>query len=171
MKKSEKKGKLIKFSSGVYFIPTETILGPSTILADMVVEKKYIQDNDHIYGVYSGLILLNYFSLTTQVPNVIEIVTNNETNRRREIDIDGRKFVLRKSNFKINNKNYSAYTILQLFSELNINERLNLFTKSPIVEYIKNNKISQKDLLNYSIYFPSRTLNNLIRSGILNEIE
>ena len=171
IEKSEKKGELAKFSSGVYFIPTETVLGPSTIVADMVAEKKYVKDSNDVYGVYSGVTLLNKFSVTTQVPNVIEIVTNNETTRRREVDIDGRKFILRKSNFKINSKNYNTYTILQLFSDLKIGEKLNLFAKSSIVEYIKNNNITQRDLLSYAIYFPSRTINSLLRSEILSEID
>ena len=85
---------LVKFSDGVYYLPRKTFFGISTITADMVVEKKYIYTDDNVCGVYSGLKLLNMFSITTQVPNVIEVVTNNETTRCREIVLDKRKFVL-----------------------------------------------------------------------------
>lgn len=104
----EKDSELIRYSKGVYFIPKKTFFGLSTITADAVIEKKYLKEYNSIYGIYSGLRLLNLFSITTQVPNVIEIVTNNETMRRREINLNGRTFVLRKSRFKIDKNNASA---------------------------------------------------------------
>ena len=114
----EKSSELIRYSKGVYFIPKKTFFGLSTITADAVIEKKYLKEYNNIYGIYSGLRLLNLFSVTTQVPNVIEIVTNNETMRCREINLNGRTFVLRKSRFNIDKNNASAYMVLQLFNDL-----------------------------------------------------
>ena len=167
---SIEKGELIKFSNGVYFMPTETIIGPSTILADDVIEKRYIQSDNEVYGVYGGITLLNMFSLTTQVPNVIEIISNNESTRRREIVLDRRKFILRKSRVKISKENSGAYTILQLFSELDYNEKIDDNAKQIIKEYIVKKNISQKEIFTYAIDFPARSITNLVRSGILNEI-
>lgn len=171
IKKAEEKGELVKFSEGVYFMPTETIIGPSTIIADDVVEIKYIKNNDEVYGVYSGLQLLNMFSVTTQVPNVIEVVTNNETTRRREIELDGRKFILRKSRFEINKDNANTYLVLQLFNDTGKEEIINRHSKEIIVNFIKEQKISLDDLLSYAAYFPARAIKNLIRNEILDKIK
>ena len=40
------------------------------------VNKKYICDKDEVYGIYGGLNLQNMFSTTTQMPNMIEVISN-----------------------------------------------------------------------------------------------
>ena len=170
IKEAKKKGQLAKYSEGVYFLPTETVFGPSTIIADDVIEIKYIKNEDEVYGIYSGLQLLNMFSVTTQVPNVIEVVTNNETTRRRQIELDGRKFILRKSRFEINKNNANTYLILQLFSDIGDEVKLDNFVKKNVADYIRDKNISLNDLLSCAANFPVRAFKNLIRNGILNEI-
>ena len=101
IKKMEEDGTIVRFTQGVYYLPTETEFGRSTISIHQILNRKYLNDNDEIFGVYSGLILQNMFGVTTQVPNVLEIVTNKETTRCRKIMIKGREFILRKSRIKI----------------------------------------------------------------------
>ena len=170
IKKAMDSKDLIKFSNGVYYIPSKTFFGISTITADSVIERKYVNWNDKIFGVYSGMSLLNMFSITTQVPNVVEIVTNNETTRCREIILDGRCFVLRKSRIEINNDNARAYMILQLFSDLGANERINSFAKQRIINYIIEKRITKSQLISLAMNFPARTSKNLMRSGILDDV-
>ena len=74
---------IAKFDGGVYYFPTQSVLGMSKLNPRKVIEKKYIKNKESIYGFYSGLSLLNTFGLTNQIPNVIEIVTNNESTRLR----------------------------------------------------------------------------------------
>ena len=81
IKKAENEGEIINFAAGVYYIPTKSIIGTSTITVEDVINKKYIGYKDDVYGVYSGLNLQNMFSITTQMPNTIEIVSNNESMR------------------------------------------------------------------------------------------
>lgn len=100
-----------------------------------------------MYGIYSGVNLQNMFSLTTQMANTIEIVTNNESMRRREIIIDGRKVILRKSRCLINKENAKTYTILQFFSELKSYEQIREKVRNYLISYMKNNKIKKEDLL------------------------
>lgn len=164
--KAEKNGEIIKFDIGIYFIPTKSIFGISTITVEDVIEKKYICYKDDVYGVYSGLNLQNMFSATTQMPNTIEIVSNNESMRCRKIMLDGRKIILRKSRCKIESKNAKAYTILQLFSEMGnceINER----TKEAIARYMAENNVNNSDLISLAKVFPAQTTKNLMYSGIL----
>ena len=166
----EKSGELIRYSKGVYFIPKKTFFGVSTITADSVIEKKYLKEFNSVFGIYSGLKLLNLFSITTQVPNVIEIVSNNETMRCREINLNGRTFVLRKSRFQITANNANTYMVLQLFSDLGTKTKLDDFSQRRLTEFIKEKNITQTQLLTLAMKFPAQTMKNLIGSGILNGI-
>lgn len=169
--KAKNNKELIQFTKGVYYIPTITFWGDlSMITTDSVVEKKYLRNSNQVYGVYSGIKLLNLFSVTTQMGATIEIVTNNETTRCRHIDINGRKFILRKSRCNITKKNYAAYTILQLFNDFDDQDKLDDHSYKSIVEYINNYKVEKEQLLELSMQFSARAIKKLIGSGILNEI-
>ena len=101
---------------------------------------------------------------------VIEVVSNNETMRRREIEINGRKFVLRKSRCEIKSSNYAAYTVLQLFNDLDSNDELNDSSRRHLLEYIKKQNVTQEQLFCMSANFPAKATKNLIGSGIINAI-
>lgn len=168
MKKAISDGSLVQVDKAVYYIPESTKLGLSTITASDIIKKKYIENNSSIYGIYGGLVLQNGFSLTTQIANIPEIITNKEATRSRKITVNGRTFILKKSRTQINSDNVHSYTILQLFTENNGIE-INDKAKKYIGEYIKENKIKKEDLLNMSKSFPDKTLKKLMYSGVLNE--
>ena len=169
--KAKKNKEIVQFATGVYYIPSVTFWGDlSTITADSVIEKKYLRNADKTYGIFGGIKLLNNFSVTTQMTAVIEVVTNNETTRCREIDINGRRFILRKSRCEINENNYAAYTVLQLFNDFTKQDKLDELSRKKLFAYIKNCKITQKQLLDLAMQFPARTTKKLIGSGVLDEI-
>lgn len=93
---------------------------------------------------------------------------NNQAIRKRTIKIDGKKYIIRKSRFKIDKDNYAYYTLLQLFSEIEENTKLDNLSKQRINSYIKKNKIEQKKLINLAMVFPAKTIKKLIGSGVLN---
>ena len=164
-----REGTLRSFSRGVYYLPRKTFFGTSAICPEMVAEKKYVKDKDSVYGVYAGLGLLNQFGLTTQVPGTIEIVTNHEATRKRKITIEGRDFILRKSRCEITSKNAPAYTLLQLFSDMDNAEAIDDFSRERISEYIVQNHISEKDLIAMAMHFPAITLKKMMKSGLIYE--
>lgn len=170
IKKAEKDGKLVKFDKGVYYIPHKTFFGISTISADMVARRKYIEYGDDVFGIYSGLTLLNMFSVTTQVPNTLEIVTNNESTRCRTINIAGRKFIIRKSRIKIDSNNMDTYLILQLFSDMYLNEKLDSFARNVVIQYISKHDVTKKKIFSLAAKFPAKGIKNLIENGILDDI-
>ncbi len=165
---AEKSGELINFDTGVYFLPTKSIIGISTITAEDVVNKKYVGYKGDVYGVYSGLNLQNMFSLTTQMPNTIEIVSNNESMRCRRIIIDGRTIILRKSRCQINKDNAQAYAVLQLLSEMGVDMDMDDRARDSIIRYMKTNSINPSDLVSLAKVFPAQTTKNLMYSGVLN---
>lgn len=168
LKESIDNEQLIKFSRGIYCIPKKTSFGYSSLSPNAVASQKYISDGNMVYGLYSGLTLLNNFAISAQVPNVIEIVTNNEATRKRTIEINGVKFILRKSRFPITKDNYNYYTVLQIFQELGTNTKINSFSKKQISDYIKKNSLEEKELIRLAMRFPAQTLKNLIVSEVIN---
>lgn len=169
--KAKENKEIVRFAKGVYYIPNKTFWGDlSAITADSVIEKRYLRSAGRTFGVFGGIKLLNNFSVTTQMAAVIEVVSNNETTRRREIDINGRRFILRKSRCEINENNYAAYTILQLFNDMAGQDRLDESSRRRLLEYVEKHEITRKQLLELSLRFPARATKKLIGSGILDEI-
>lgn len=168
--KAEKNGELINFDSGIYFLPKKNVIGISTITVEDVVDKKYVCYKDEVYGVYSGLNLQNMFSVTTQMPNTIEIVSNNVSMRCRKITIDGRTIILRKSRCKIDSSNAKAYTILQLLTDMGHIVEIDKRTRDSITKYMEKNKVNIAELVSLAKVFPAQTTKKLMYSGLLNDI-
>lgn len=172
IKKAVLNKELIRFDKGVYFIPRVTFWGGlSTITSDDIVRSRYIRNEESVFGIYGGLKLLNNFSITTQMPAIIEVISNKEATRKREINIKGRKFILRKSRCEINKDNYAAYTVLQIFNDLSRDDELGDSSKRYLLEYINNQDITKEQLFYMSSNFPIKATKGLIRSGIISEIK
>lgn len=170
LNKAEKDESIIKFEKGVYYIPTQTRYGKSLISVEQVIRKKYIAYNDEIYGIYGGLQMQQNFLLTYQVPTMIEIVTNNETMWLREIKIKNRSIILRKSRVTITKENVDAYTILELFSNIDIKRYLeDTLVQKEVIGFVKEKAIKTEDVYALVGAFPSKTIKNIVESGIINE--
>lgn len=170
LKKAEEESALIKFDKGVYYIPTETRYGKSLISVEQVVRKKYISNNGDVFGIYGGLQMQQSFRLTYQVPVSIEVVTNNETMRVRETKLKNRNIILRKSRCPITKENADAYTILELFSNIDINRYISdTLVQREILEFIRERKIRANDVYALIGSFPARVTKNMIKGGIINE--
>ena len=170
LKKAEQDGKLVKFDKGVYYIPTETRYGKSLISVEQVVRKKYISDNDDVFGIYGGLQMQQSFMLTYQVPTAIEVVTNNETTWVRETKLRGRNVILRKSRLPITRENVDAYTLLELFSNIDMKKYFNdTSVQREVLDFIRKKAIKGKDVYALVGAFPAKTTRNIMESGIINE--
>lgn len=170
LNKAEKDGSIIRFEKGVYYIPTQTRYGKSLISVEQVIRKKYISNNDEIYGIYGGLQMQQNFLLTYQIPTVIEVVTNNETMWLREIKLKNRNIILRKSRATITKENADVYTILELFSNIDVKRYLeDTSVQKEVISFVKEKTIKTKDVYALVSAFPSKTIKNIVESGIINE--
>lgn len=77
---------------------------------------------------------------------------------------------MRRSRCKIDKDNAAAYTVLQFFSEFDKKDKLNENAKRRLIEYMRVTGVTKEQLFNLSMQFPSKTVKNLIGSGILNEV-
>ncbi len=159
-------GSLVYFDRGIYYIPQKTLFGDSTIDSDQIAKKKYIESDGCVFGVYSGLSVLNYFGVTEQVPNVIEIVTNNEATRKRTIKIANRSFRLRKARCDINKSNHASYAILQFFMEISDDDDLSAPIIKRIRSFMEMNGTTLKDLITMAAHFPGKALKRMMGSKL-----
>lgn len=164
-----KQGSIERYAQGVYYIPSMTSLGKSRLSAKKVYERKYISNNRDVYGFYSGLALENSLGLTTQMPNVIEIVTNNEGSKLREVQIGNQKVRLRKSKVLITAQNARTLQLLDLMNRYNI-DKMSSTKRDIIVNFIKQHKITKADVYPYIQKYPSRVSKNMIESRIIDEL-
>ncbi len=163
-------GKLVRFDKGVYYIPTITELGLSKLNPQLVIEKKYITSNTDVFGLYSGTQLLNLMGLSNQVPIVTEIITNKVANSRK-VKVGYLRVVLKKPRIEISASNIDAYTVLELFNNLNFDNMSRNIDYGKVVSFIKDKKLKANDILMYADYFPARAVKNLVNSGVLEVLQ
>ena len=161
------KGELKRFKQGVYYIPTQTILGESLLDPRKVINQKYISDGLNYYGYYTGLSLLNAFGLTTQVANILEIRTNREATNSRTVIIGSQKVIIKRSRIEINNENYAAVMLLEIFNLLNSAD-IAYMDFSRVIEFIKAKNLTYEIINKYVRYMPAKAIKNLSMSGVEN---
>ncbi|MBQ8381030.1 MAG: hypothetical protein IJY18_03970 [Clostridia bacterium] len=167
---AEKNGYLVRYDNGIYYMPKKTEFGLSVPSVNSVVDKKYIKDKGKTFGIYGRYVMELNFSVSTQVPNDIEVITNNESRRVREISIRGRRVILRKSRLPITNENEGAYTLMELFNNIDMRQyREEQQIQDSVYEYVRNKKITRKDILSLADAFPAKAMKNIALSGILYE--
>ena len=160
-------GLLAKAGYDCYYIPTTTPFGKSLLNPRKVIEKKYISNKGEVYGFYTGLALLNSFGITTQMPNVIEVFTNNEATKSRRVTINNQTIIVKRARTKINNSNYKEMMLLELFNLADIRSIYSRATQK-IVDYMKQNNISIQGIMKYAKFVPARAIKNFMSSEVQN---
>lgn len=136
---------------GVYYKPTKTIWGRNSVSPlHKIREYKYLINKDgNIKGYITGAKLFNMLGLTTQIPKVIDIVTNECPNNNKYF-IKRYNIIIRKPKILINNDNYKY---LQLLDVLSNKDKINIEVDNSIDiirEYMDENKLSFEKLLKYA---------------------
>ena len=166
LKKLCNEGLLVRFDKGVYYIPTQTVFGVSLLDPRKVIEKRYISSAGRVYGYYGGQILMNRLGLSTQMPNVLEVYTNNEASRVRDIDIGRQRVRLRSSRVTVTPDNVAVLSFLELMNNLSA-DGIDEDNRKIIIQYIEQNRISSKDISGYAASFPDKVMRNLIESEVI----
>ena len=163
-----KSGDIKRYSQGIYYIPTKTILGYSTISFESIIERKYISDDNKVFGYYSGMSLLNTIGLSSQVPNIPEITTNNEATRKRKVKIGKRSVIVRRSNIEINNDNY---LYLQFFDIFRYGDQKAIEdNKNNVLKFFDDNKLKLNKLMEIEKLLPMKIRKIFRRSKIYDEL-
>lgn len=159
--------KMIKrFSMGVYYIPRKTIFGDSILNTNKIISKKYLSNQEDVYGYMSGISLLNTLGLTTQVPSQMTIVTNNESSRGRRTTIGKQELYLIKAPTKITKHNFAVLQLLEAIKLIDLNELDELENRN-LIDYIKTNAITLKDISQYCVFFPDFVSKRILGGNLI----
>lgn len=166
------KNLLIRYDTGIYFIPGNSIFKSSnTLNQNKIIEKKYISNNDEVIGYFSGLNFANRIGLTTQVPNLYEVVSNKATCDYREIKIGTTKVILRKPRTVITIENHLELQFLDMIKEIdNISILDKDENKKIVLNYMNKAKISFEKLQKLLEFYPDKIYKNLYQVGVLNGV-
>lgn len=162
LNRMNKEGIIEKAYKGIYYIPNENIFGQMLLGNRQVIKYKYIMDKGgNIKGYFTGAKLFNEAHLTTQVPNVIDIATNECKNhnkyKNRNLNV-----IIRKPRIKVNNDNYKY---LQLFDLIENKDNIGIEVDNPdevIYNFIKENNLNHKKIIEYAMDTKKRKIINKI---------
>jgi hypothetical protein len=152
------------FETGIYYFPVKLPYGDSTLSPGKLIDRKFLTDGNNIYGYISGLSLKNLTGLSTQVPNLLELTTNNEVLEVNDIDIYNRRIRAHRSPTVINKDNVNTLQFLDLMSC--IYSPLGEYEYNRLKKFAKNLKISYNQINKYVEFFPEQAIKNIKESRI-----
>lgn len=149
-------GKLVKYETGVYYMPKKSLLKSAVGLsADVVARYRFISKGGNIDGFYTGNTFANQMGLTAQVPRVVEIVSNNTNSAPREIEIGKRKFYVKKPIEPVTAENVYVFQMLELLKSLDVYLDYDYdVAKEKFAEYIRMHDIKRVDVDKYIRKYP-----------------
>ena len=122
-------GFLERFDKGIYYIPKQDgLLGKSCLDQVLVIMRKYVRNESETYGYVTGMTFANQLGLTTQVPAIIEIVTNREATNGRTVTVGNQKVRIKKAAGAVSDNNADLLQFLDCigqakkYSELSMEE-------------------------------------------------
>ncbi len=157
---------VVRFDTGIYYIPKTTPFGVAHFNPKKVIEKKFIKDGENVFGYYSGSYLQYELGISKLKPATIEIYTNEESRDLHKVKLGNYQIALRKPRTKIDKFNASVLCFLELMNGIDT-ETLDEYKRKLIADYITNNRITQRQITKYIPYFPDKTCRNLIESEVI----
>ena len=163
-------GKIRRYEHGIYYIPKKLRLGGEISLPpELVVEYKYISRLRRTMGYYSGYSFANRIGVSTQMPYVQEIVTNEMGNPIKRIEKDSCVFVVRKSRTEITDQNVKTLQLLDLLKDLDMySEMTNDEIRQCLSRYINSNNIRKSDIDKYLPLYPDKIYKSIYETGLTN---
>ena len=136
------KANIIKTAyKGIYYIPKTNIFGEVPLANSKIIQYKYLVDKfGNVKGYITGAKLFNNVGLTTQVPNVIDIVTN-ECKNNNKYENKYLNVIIRKPKIEINNENYKYLQLIDL-----IENKDNIYIEVDSMDEILYNFIQENSL-------------------------
>ncbi len=163
-------GKLKKYDTGIYFIPSDSIFKSGSQLSQNdVIEKKYLVSGGERCGYISGINFANAIGITTQVPAGTELVTNKASKDYRETTLASEKIIIRKPRTLIDKSNYKTLQLLDLFKDLESYSELSEDELGDKIKlYMIKSKINFLQLKPFLPLYPDKIFRNMYMIGVLN---
>jgi len=169
LKKLVDSGEIKRFDTGIYYFPKKMFYGDSVLNARKVVERRFLSDGDDVYGYVAGLSLLNQTGLSTQVPNLIELVTNKESTRVRDIRVGNQRVRARRSRTTVTKENANTLQFLDLMNSITPTS-LGDTERFMLSKYIKSSGVTRDGVSKYAGFFPAKAMKNMMESRAVYEL-
>jgi hypothetical protein len=169
LKKMVDSGEIKRFDTGIYYFPQKLFFGDSCLDPRKVVERRFLSGGGEIYGYIAGGSLLNMAGLSTQVPNLIELVTNNESTRVRDISVGNQRVRARRSRTTVTKENASTLQFLDLMNAITPST-MDETEQFMLRKYIQSSGVTRTSVAQYADFFPARAMKNMIESGAAYEL-
>jgi len=167
------KGFLERFDKGIYYIPKQDgLLGKSYLDPVLVIMRKYVRNESDTYGYLTGMAFANQLGLTTQVPAIIEIVTNREATNGRMVTVGNQKVRIKKAAVTVSDNNADILQLLdcvgqaEKYTELSMEETIEIMSA-----YVKRKGFTRKQLAGVSSVITGATAKKLIEWGLVYEFK
>lgn len=164
-------GFLERYDNGIYYIPKQGgLLGKSYLDPFLVIMRKYVKSKSETYGYVTGISFANQLGLTTQMPAVIEVVTNRESTNGRMIIVGNMKVRIKKSTVTISDSNVELLQFLESigqaekYTELPIEDTIDI-----MISYVKLKRFTKEQLSEVSSILTGATAKKLIEWGMIYE--
>ncbi|MBP3610532.1 MAG: hypothetical protein J6J42_09380 [Lachnospiraceae bacterium] len=164
-------GFLERYDNGIYYIPKQGgLLGKSYLDPFLVIMRKYVKNKSETYGYITGISFANQLGLTTQMPAVIEIVTNKEATNGRTITVGNQKVRIKKPAVTVSDNNAELLQLLdgigqtEKYTELPLDEAI-----ETILSYMKQKRFTKEQLSEVSSGLTGATAKKLIEWGMIYE--
>ena len=170
LRKLVEKEEIKRFDKGIYYFSVKREWGDSMVDTNKIIERRFISDGNEVYGYITGLSLWNKSGLSTQVPNLLEVATNKESTRVRDIYVGYRRVRARKSRTEITKDNVRTLQFLDLMNIMQPPASLDgaeSFMLKKFVERVKEAGVTKETISQYIELYPAKAYKNLIESGVI----
>lgn len=164
-------GFLERYDNGIYYIPRfGGLLGKSYLDPTEVIMRKYVENKSDKYGYVTGLSFANQLGLTTQMPAMIEIVTNRESTNGRIITLGNQRVRVKSSPIIVSESNAELLQLLdsvgqaERYTELTIKE-----TIDKLILYIRKKQFTKGQLSEVTSALTEATAKKMVEWGIIYE--
>ena len=152
LKKLVDSSQIKRFDTGIYYFPKKMPWGDSILDSRKIINRRFISDGNEVYGYIAGLSLLNMTALSTQVPNLIEIVTNKESNRVRNVTVGSKRVRVRRSRTEVTRENVRVLQFLELMSMITPSV-MDEAEQYMLRKYIKTSGVTRAEISGYAGFF------------------
>ena len=170
-KRMVQSGELEHFDTGIYYLPKASpLLRKSYLDPIKVIIRKYIKNDLDTFGYFTGATFANQLGLTTQMPAVLEIVSNREATNGRTLYIGGQNIRLKRPVLSITKENadllqfFDALTQMEKYSERTTEEGIKL-----LKQYLKTKSFTQSQLIQTASVMTGTAAKKLIEWGMIYE--
>lgn len=164
-------GFLERYDNGIYYIPKSGgLLGKKYLDPLLVIMRKYVRSKSETYGYITGISFVNQLGLTTQMPAIIEIVTNKESTNGRTVMVGNQKIRIKKSAVTVSDNNAELLQLLDGIAQAEkYTERPMEETIDTMLSYVKEKGFTKEQLSEVSSAITGATAKKLIEWGVIYE--